>query len=556
MKKHRDRLLICIVVIACLLPFVAKPFHVDDPMYLWAAQQITSDPFDFYGFDVNWYGYSAPMYEINKNPPLVSFYLAAVGSLLGWSEAALHLGMMLPALALMLGSYALASRLCRSPLLASLAAWLTPVALVSSTTLMSDVLMLSLWVWAAFLWLRGLETRRAADLVGAALLMGLCPLAKYFGLALLPLLATYAFLRERRVSAWAWVLLIPLGIVAGYDRYLAWRYDWSPLGDAASYALRLQSLAPFSLFEQGLVGLLFIGGGLLTTALFAPWLQSRRGLAAWAVALGLSLAGVPLLETLGAFPLSDAGGARWLVVAHVSIFGLAGAGLVLLAAREPLRERSPEAILLALWLLGVWFFCSFTNWTPTARAVLPMAPAAGILLARALERRSGGRSVDADPWLALPLLAGLGLALAVAYGDLRSAGSAREAAEALVERHGQSAARLYFQGAWGFQHYMEAGGAARIDLYDTSIRPGDLIATPGGAANLVELDPRAVRTLEQTEFPSSSWVATMSPPVGAGFYAGLRGPLPFAFGPNPPERYRVQQSRDYIRMSRESELRR
>jgi hypothetical protein len=31
----------------------------------------------------------------------------------------------------------------------------------------------------------------------------------------------------------------------------------------------------------------------------------------------------------------------------------------------------------------------------------------------------------------------------------------------------------------------------------------------------------------------------MSPRLGAGFYSDLYGPLPFAFGPAPPEVYRV-----------------
>ena len=82
-----------------LAPFAGKAIHIDDPMYLWAAHQIQSEPFDFYGFDVNWYGNEKSMVEANKNPPLVSFYLAFSAALLGWSELALHLAMLLPAMA-------------------------------------------------------------------------------------------------------------------------------------------------------------------------------------------------------------------------------------------------------------------------------------------------------------------------------------------------------------------------------------------------------------------------------------------------------------------------
>ena len=45
-------------------------------MFVWTAERVLVAPLDFYGFDVNWYGSFAPMYEVNKNPPLVSFWLA------------------------------------------------------------------------------------------------------------------------------------------------------------------------------------------------------------------------------------------------------------------------------------------------------------------------------------------------------------------------------------------------------------------------------------------------------------------------------------------------
>ncbi len=65
------------------MPFVTKPLHIDDPMYVWAAERILRQPLDPYGFDVSW-GYDVrPMSAVMKNPPLVSYYLAAVIGLFG-----------------------------------------------------------------------------------------------------------------------------------------------------------------------------------------------------------------------------------------------------------------------------------------------------------------------------------------------------------------------------------------------------------------------------------------------------------------------------------------
>jgi len=42
---------------------------------------------------------------------------------------------------------------------------------------------------------------------------------------------------------------------------------------------------------------------------------------------------------------------------------------------------------------------------------------------------------------------------------------------------------------------------------------------------------------EVRNFPVLPFLATLSPRLGAGFYVDEWGPLPFAFGRVPPERY-------------------
>ena len=78
--------------------------------FLKAARQIRSNPLDFYGFRVNWYGTEQPMWEVTKNPPLGSFFIALAAEVAGWSELALHLAFLLPAVAAALGTLALARR--------------------------------------------------------------------------------------------------------------------------------------------------------------------------------------------------------------------------------------------------------------------------------------------------------------------------------------------------------------------------------------------------------------------------------------------------------------
>jgi len=530
------RLVLGAVVIASLLPFVGKPFHIDDPMYLWAAQHITSDPLHFYDFDVNWYGSFAPMYEVNKNPPLVSFYLAAVGLLLGWSEVALHLGMLLPAIALAFGVQALARQLGARPLMAALTAWVTPVVLVSATTLMSDVLMLSVWCWAATLWIDGIDRGSRGRLIAGAVLLGLCPLIKYFGLALLPLLAVATWGRSRRVLPWLGYLVIPVAIIGAYQLYMMLYHDWNPLADVAQYALTIEVKDTYAPTERILVGLSFLGGCLLTTLFFAPYLWSRATLFAWGGLAVATALGLGALDAIGPLALSVDGATRWDLIIQMAVYVVAGTHLLALATRTLWQDRTADVLVLVLWLGGVWFFASFTNWTTTARAVLPAAPAAAILLARALARRPSAPGTGAT---AVVLGAGLALSLTVAWADYGLAASARAAAAHVTKHHADTGGTVYFQGAWGFQQYMETAGATRLDFDRVRLLPRDLVVTPANNTNLVTLPEWALHELETIELPAGRGVATLSPERGAGFYAALYGPLPFTFGPVPPERYTI-----------------
>jgi hypothetical protein len=56
---------------------------------------------------------------------------------------------------------------------------------------------------------------------------------------------------------------------------------------------------------------------------------------------------------------------------------------------------------------------------------------------------------------------------------------------------------------------------------------------------VIGLGSSGSRLLTTLEFQPLSFVSTMQGDVCAGFYSDVWGPLPFAFGPIPPERYRI-----------------
>src|SRR6266446_9961266 len=207
--------LLGVLTVACLLPFSSRAFHIDDPLFVFAARQITQHPLDPYGFNVIWYESLDRMADVTMNPPLACYYGAAVGRIAGWSERAFHLAFLVPALALIFGTYRMAKHFTRLPLLAGLATVLTPGILVSACSVMCDTMMVALWVWAVILWIEGIEPRKAWYLAGSGVLIAAAVLTKYFGAALILVLAAYSLARLRRFGSWMWYLLIPVGARVG-----------------------------------------------------------------------------------------------------------------------------------------------------------------------------------------------------------------------------------------------------------------------------------------------------------------------------------------------------
>jgi hypothetical protein len=84
---------------------------------------------------------------------------------------------------------------------------------------------------------------------------------------------------------------------------------------------------------------------------------------------------------------------------------------------------------------------------------------------------------------------------------------------------------------------MEAGGGRALDWRRSHLAAGDRVAIPVGNVNVVPLPSDAVVHRSVLDVPVLRFLATLSPALRAGFYLDEAGPLPFAFGRVPSERY-------------------
>jgi 4-amino-4-deoxy-L-arabinose transferase-like glycosyltransferase len=542
-QKKSQRLpffLLAVAVLACLVPFSGKAFNVDDTLFVYVARQITKHPLDPYGFKVNWFLDAVPMAYETKNPPLASYYSAAAAVFVGWSERALHLAFLLPALAVVLGTYRLALRFTTSPLLAAAATLLTPAFLVSANSVMCDTMMLALWLWAIIFWIEGLQPEKPRYLAVSVLLITLCALTKYFGIALIPLLAVYSLARVRRLGSWAWYLLLPILLLTGYQRWTKAVYGLRMISEAAHMSAGMRQARQASALARTLVDLSFVGGCTLPALTFAPVVWRRRKLIAVCVGSGIagfliSTGRIGLGEMLWPFDFYR----HWFPVGiELTFFIAAGFSVIALAAADAWKCKDADSLLLMLWVLGTFVFTGFLNWAINARSVLPLIPAAGILLARRVDMLRAASTRWRPAMLAIPLAVAGAASLWLTWADTELANSARTAAILIEQKTRNQPGTVWFTGHWGFQYYMESFGARAVVVDHPPQRSGDFLAVVGND-KLFEMRPEFVSSRETIQIPMRLGITTIQHELGTGFYSSDLGPLPFAMGTVPPERYEL-----------------
>ena len=456
-------ILLTFVTVSLLLPFLDKPFHIDDTLFVWTARQIQKNPSDFYGFMLNWDGPREPMHVVTQNPPLHAYVLAGAAWIGGWSERWLHTACLLPAVGTVLGTWCLARRLCNRPVLAALAVATSPVFLISSTNVMCDVLMTCFWVWAVVLWLEGLERDSHVRLAAAALLIGLAALTKYFGICLLPLFAVYTIVRKRTFYPGLLWLLIPVATLVGYEFLTRHLYGHGLLTGASAFA-RTNYLGNDQNWSGKLVATFtFAGGCLVALLLFLPRLFPSRMILLAMALLTVGVAVVLQRLSLQCLMPSNSRPTSWDLSSQAAILivlGLCIAVLPLLDLRQAWLHRSAEtdsstgheklaiSLLLGCWVLGTMVFAGFINWSVNGRSVLPLVPAAAILMCRRWEI-TWPQSVSTlkQCW---PLLLAAVPALAATHADYRMAWNSRDAATALAQHAQDTKTPLWFFGHWGF----------------------------------------------------------------------------------------------------------
>ena len=477
-----------------ILPFLNKPYHIDDPVFLAVADQIRVDPTHPYDVSINWTDRPLRVGQFMGSPPLHSYYLALVRSFGPDKEWWMHLCMIPFAL---IGLHAI-YRLSGGDLLCA-CFWISaPAVLVSATNLMPDISVAALTtLGAAFFF------ERRWVLSGCTLL--LASLIRYNAAAVLPGLAFYAIVTRqwRSLTAvalpcaaiFAWVVLSKDVLEAGKSLTSA---DWL-LGErlvATPIFLLGATIAPLSLVVVRLKRLEVVVA--LLCAMAAGYACGYADVGRTHVSIEL----IVILSGMGTFAL----------VSHL-----------LRAIR--LWRTEGEPLDLSLWLWAFMALAIPLVYVQVSAKYMTVAAAPLALLTlrgSAISRRIAWAGVGV--WFLL--------SFSLSAADMELASMYRRIALSKV-RQG-----MWFTGHWGVQWYgMPMGGRPMTIEQRPAVGDTIMVLMQARLATLDYTDGlRRVEILE-TMAPSSRLpVRILNYEAAAGWYSQFWGLLPYSFSTVPLER--------------------
>ena len=470
-----------------LLPFLDKPFTIDDPLFLREARHALVDPLHPADFEQVWNaGDRQKLSQYLLGGTLPAYVLMPVAAL-GNREWIAHLYQFLLLCGLLLGTVSVARRLGCDHRQASSVALLVasnPVTLAMAATVMPDVMATAVGVWGLdrILTFRARQTWTAG--AAAALLLAAAILCRATTIPLL-LVATLWLYPKGWKSLWPLALvLIPLLLNRG-----------------ASVAGAFQALTAFRNVPRNLVAFLCyqaLTGPILLYAL----LSQRRNFAF--ITAAVAIAGIAL-SPLQPYAIP------------------AALGICFLFACAKVAADWRPLLPFLLWLGAGLIALPYVHMA--AKYLLPGVPAAALLIVLHAARV---RQQRYPLTLAILIAAGWIAGALIVIGDTTLAASQRDAVGRLVKPRLSRGTRVWAGGQWAFLAYAEDAGAKALANTPPLPQPGDEIVVSRldyyGALNRLPIR----KELLNTAYDRRCGVFILNRPLHAGFYSIRFGYLPFA----------------------------
>lgn len=532
-----------------LVPFIAKPVHIDDANFLILSEGAARDPWRPHLISINWLGTTEPAFDVLSNPPGIAWWLAPFRKAPEWG---LHLWMSLWLVPAIWGCARL-GRVFVGDTGYSTALFLMtcPVVVLSAQSLTPDLPLFACVVAGMGGFLTVSRHRWAWALLG-----GTAFLFRYSGGFMIPLLMLAGWRQARwrglfagSVSALPAMALILHDLHAYHEIHLLAMlfFQNDPEHKSRMDALHNLVAAVAMLGGAGVLPVLIWRKGTAVGAFVGAWVGANV-----AYLSGQSLAhAIPtvLFTSMGAAALSLAFARQ--VNDRLLVFWTAFGCLLFLVSRFPATRYwipfVPAIALLALRNQLCGFKASGRNKLTGSRSHQTLAGPAKTKLWRVRLREictcRSPKSIDpareshdlveantasvpndrARRVVAFGIVVNVLVSLGLAIDDQEFARAQRDAA-IRVSRLGTGT----FSGHWGWQHYLLAAGWQPVE---ENGKPGELHASSRAAAPQRPDWTVCLDVVEQYSMPDRWWGPRVHSGVGGAWYhaGGERAYAPWTF---------------------------
>lgn len=548
----KEMLIILGILLMTVLPFVNKAYHIDDTLVVYPAKQILKFPFHPFDFEVNWYG-DPRSFWLEDNPPLVFYFVSFVILLFGESEKILHISFVLFPIIAVVSMYFLGRRLTKLPFLSSAFLIATSAFLVMSTNIMLDIPLLAFYLASIATFMYGIDRDDSKLKILSGVLIGLAALTKYTGLTLIPLLVVYVIVRREKFSRVLWVFVIPLFMFGSWCIHNLITHGSIHFIEAAG----ILNFKPGALYQKFIGTLSYLGGATVFPLLIPVLLfTKKKDVFIYAFAFFLAvLLPYNLLTDLGYEFAKMFFIILFLWVALLLLIKVIEKIVWFFIAyiRNPQIKDSrwvADEVILLLWFSGIFIMNVISEYS-AARFVLIMLPPVILLMLRIAEGGFVRRFKHSSAVMICGLFLSLMMSISVAYADYSYADVYRlckNKIKAMFEGKNQ---RVFFDGHWGFQYYMEKEGFRCFSPKIDNPRKGDILVIPSVASYDMPIDVssikeqlgnypgRHLKLMDIVEYNSWFPVRTMHKEARAGFYSHGWGFLPFAFSKRYLEKFYI-----------------
>jgi hypothetical protein len=506
----------------CLLPFLNKPFIIDDPHFLAMAQQIVKHPTHPMDFIICW----------NLGPDCTKAYLLTPGNVLmgyvlvptvltGAHEWTAHLTQLVLVWIAVLAMTSLVLRfgwdrrhaIAGALLLVAIAPFLPMASIAMPDILATAVALVAMERLAAWK-----AEQKWAQGVAAAIALGLAGLARAHLPLLLPLAAFYLLDStdpkevlaqvRRRFLLWTPVLAGSVLLFAMIATTREHNLGLNPPADVSGLHNIEPNLVAYLLY--------FV----IPLPLAACWIANRlRNRSMRAAILLIVVVGIAWFRHFGERP--------------VRVLAAIGLAALIDLLFEALDTKEHTSIFLMLWIAiplpAVYYFHL------PAKYLLPCMPAVILLCFRLMEGFSLRFLRAAAIFM---ILAGTGYSLLILRSDAEYARFGRDAMYHLIQPHVAAGERVWFSGQISAYWYAPLAGATQTYPGGPQPQPGDLLVVgynEGGGKWVLPRFPH--RTLVDAVTHKYRFGRTMD--AGIGLYSNRVGYWLWGFGDSESDRYEL-----------------